>query len=175
MQITSPYKIFETERLILKPFDITDSAFLIRLLNSPKWLQYIGDRNVHTEEEAVAYIKERMITQLEKLGFGNNLVIRKEDNTPIGACGLYERPGLPLIDIGFAFLPEYEGRGYGFEAASRLLDAGKNDFYLQKVSAICTQDNTASQKLLGKLGLTFIKLIQMDSDRDELMYYEKEL
>lgn len=175
MQAKSPYKSFETERLVLKPFAVSDAAFLLTLLNSPKWLQFIGDRNVHTEEEAVDYIKVRMISQLERLGFGNNLVIRKEDNTPMGACGLYERPGLPMVDIGFAFLPEFEGKGYGYEAASCLMQAGKEVFNLKKVCAIATRENTVSQKLLGKLGLLFVKNILMEGDKEELMYYEKEL
>ena len=175
MQAKSPYKSFETERLVLKPFAVSDAAFLLTLLNSPKWLQFIGDRNVHTEEEAVDYIKVRMISQLDRLGFGNNLVIRKEDNTPMGACGLYERPGLPMVDIGFAFLPEFEGKGYGYEAASCLMQAGKEVFKLKKVCAIATRENTVSQKLLGKLGLLFVKNILMEGDKEELMYYEKEL
>lgn len=175
MQLTSPYSIFETERLLLRPFATTDAAFILKLLNSPKWLQYIGDRNVHTEEEAAAYIQQRMIPQLEKLGYGNNLVIRKEDNALMGACGLYERPGLPIVDIGFAFLPEYEGKGYGYEAASCLLRAGKEKFGLTKVCAITTTDNTVSQKLLNKLGLQYIKMVQVEPGKDELMYYEKEL
>lgn len=175
MQAAAPYPSFETERLLLKPFAVTDAAFLLRLLNTPKWLQYIGDRNVHTEEDAVNYIHVKMITQLERLGYGNNLVIRKEDNMPMGACGLYERPGLPMVDIGFAFLPEFEGKGYGYEAASRILQAGKEDFAIQKVCAIATTDNLVSQKLLGKLGLQFVKNIFMDGNKEELMYYEKEL
>ena len=171
----SPYKQFETERLLLKPFDTGDAAFLLQLLNSPKWIRYIGDRNVHTEEAAVTYIRERMLSQLERRGFGNNLVIRKADGVPMGACGLYERPGLPLVDIGFAFLPAYEGMGYGFEAASRLLQAGKEDFGLEKVCAICTPDNEASKKLLAKLGLQFQQLIRLEADKEELLYFEKNL
>lgn len=175
MKIASPYLSFETERLILKPFEITDAPFLLTLLNSPKWLQYIGDRNVHTEAEAADYIKVKMIAQLERLGYGNNLVIEKESNTPIGACGLYERPGLPIVDIGFAFLQEYEGKGYGYEAASRLLKVGKEDFSMQKVCAITTKENVASQKLINKLGLKFIKIINIEGDKEDLMYFEKEL
>ncbi|MEO5946325.1 MAG: GNAT family N-acetyltransferase [Chitinophagaceae bacterium] len=175
MQPVTPYKSFETDRLTLKPFAVTDAAFLLKLLNSPKWLQYIGDRKVYTEEEAANYINSRMITQLEKLGYGNNLVIRKEDNMAMGACGLYERPGLPMVDIGFAFLPAFEGKGYGYEAASRLLQAGKEEFAIQKVCAITIKENLTSQKLLLKLGLQFIKNIIMEGDKEELMYYEKEL
>jgi RimJ/RimL family protein N-acetyltransferase len=175
MKITSPFRIYETERLILKPFATTDAAFLIQLFNSPKWIQYIGDRNVHTAEQAVAYIQERMLGQLERLGYGNNLIIRKEDHLPMGACGLYERPGLPMVDIGFALLPEFEGQGYGYEAASHLLGEANKHFGLKKVCAITTQNNINSQKLLDKLGLQFIKLIRMETDKDELRYYEKEL
>ena len=175
MVTTTSYQSFETERLFLKPFAVTDAAFLVTLLNSPKWLQYIGDRNVHTEEEAVEYINVKMITQLDRLGYGNNLVIRKEDSMPMGACGLYERPGLPMIDIGFAFLPAFEGKGYGYEAASRLLQAGKEDFGMQKICAITVKENLASQKLLHKLGLQFIKKLLVEGFKEEVMYYEKNL
>lgn len=152
-----------------------DAAFLLQIVNSPKWLQYIGDRNLHTEEEAVTYIKEKITSQLDRLGYGNNVVIQKEDNIPVGVCGLYERPGLPIVDIGFAFLENYEGKGYGSESAGRLLQAGKEDFDIEKVCAITVKENHASQKLLVKLGLQFIKMIKLDQDKEELMYYEKVL
>jgi hypothetical protein len=35
-------KIIETERLILKPTDVEDAAFVLALLNSPKWKEYRG-------------------------------------------------------------------------------------------------------------------------------------
>ena len=94
---------------------------------------------------------------------------------PMGACGLYERPGLPMIDIGFAFLPAFEGKGYGYEAASRLLQAGKEDFGMQKICAITVKENLASQKLLHKLGLQFIKNLLVEGFKEEVMYYEKGL
>ena len=94
-----------TERLVLKPTTLEDAAFILELLNSPKWLKFIGDRNVKSIAEAEAYIKERMLPQFERLGFTNNVVIRKADGKKIGACGLYDRDGLEGIDIGFAFLP----------------------------------------------------------------------
>ena len=42
----SKFKIFETDRLILKPTSEEDAEFIFELLNTPKWLKYIGDRNV---------------------------------------------------------------------------------------------------------------------------------
>lgn len=174
-QINSPYKIFETERLILKPAAETDAAFILSILNMPKWLQYIGDRKVYTEEQAVAYIKERMIPQLEKLGYGNNIVINKADGKAVGVCGIYARPGLDMPDIGFAFLPENEGKGYGYEAASRLMQGAKEDFDVKQLSAITVRENIASQKLLSKLGLQYTKDVVLPGSDEELMYYEIEL
>lgn len=167
------FSSYETERLILKPFDKGDAAFLITLLNSPKWIKFIGQRNVHTIDDAEKYIEEKMTTQLNRLGYGNNVVIRKEGLLPMGACGLYERPGLDVVDIGFAFLETYEGKGYGMEAATKLLQVAKEDFNLTKVCAITDKENLTSQKLLSKLGLTFIKNIDMGGE--ELMYYEVDL
>ncbi len=91
----------------------------------------------------------------------------------MGACGLYERPGLDVVDIGFAFLEPYEGKGYGMEAAIKLLQVAKKEFNLTKVCAITDKKNIASQKLLSKLGLSFEKNIEMGGE--ELMYYEIDL
>ena len=38
----SPYKTFETERLILKPTLEEDAAFIYELFNTPKWLKTLG-------------------------------------------------------------------------------------------------------------------------------------
>lgn len=80
---------FKTERLIIRPTSIDDAAFINELLNSPKWKQYIGDRNINSVGDASAYIINKMLPQLEKLGYSNNTVIRKSDGKKIGTCGLY--------------------------------------------------------------------------------------
>ncbi|MEO7444576.1 MAG: GNAT family N-acetyltransferase [Ferruginibacter sp.] len=164
--------VLETERLFIKPIALADAPFILELLNAPSWIKFIGDRNVHTVSEAEEYIRVRMLPQLEKLGYGNNLVIRKEDNVPMGACGLYERPGLPIVDVGFAFLPAFEKKGYGFEAASAVLQSARDNFGLRKVCAITLDENLASKNLLKKLGLTYIKDILMEGDSHPMMYYE---
>jgi RimJ/RimL family protein N-acetyltransferase len=160
-----------TERLTLKPTTVEDAAFILELLNSPKWLEFIGDRNVKSVPEAEAYIKERMLPQFERLGFTNNVVIRKNDGKKIGACGLYDRDGLDSIDIGFAFLPGFEGQGYGFESASALLQTAFKDYNLNRVIAITSKRNIPSQKLLQKIGLSFERMITLPYDNEELMLF----
>lgn len=168
-------QIFETERLILRPSSETDAEFVFELFNTPKWLQFIGDRNITTIESAKNYIQTKLLPQHERLGFGNYTIIRKLDNTKIGSCGLYDREGLDGIDIGFAFLPQFEKMGYAFEAANHLKKMALENFGLKKLSAITTKDNFASQKLLEKLGLKFCETISLPNDPEELMLFEIEL
>ncbi|HHH54289.1 MAG TPA: N-acetyltransferase [Bacteroidetes bacterium] len=168
------YKSFETERLILKPTSESDSEFILKLVNTPKWLKYIGDRNIKTVENARDYIKEKMIPQLERLGYANYTVIRKQDNQKIGTCGLYDRKGLNGIDIGFAFLPEYEKKGFAFEASNKLKEVAFSEFNIKVISAFTTKDNISSQKLLEKLGLKFIGTTKIPNDDEELLQYKIE-
>ncbi len=165
-------KTFETERLLLRPTHIEDAEYLLKLLNSPKWLEFIGDRNVHSLEDAEAYIKEKMLPQYERLGYGNYMVIRKADGAKMGNCGLYDRDGLEAVDIGFAFLPDYEQQGYAYESARCILDAAFNEFKIPLIAAITTKANSGSQKLIEKLGLTFKKIINLPDDPEDLMLYE---
>lgn len=168
------YAHFETERLVLQPTTEEDAGFILELLNSPKWLEYIGDRNVHTEEDAKQYIKNKISPQLEKLGFANYTLIRKSDGLKIGSCGLYDREGVEGIDIGFALLPAFEGLGYGFESASKVLEIGKTKFNIDRFSAITTRNNPGSQRLIEKLGLRYIETIRIPNDEEELLLYRIE-
>ena len=168
----STYKSFETERLLLKPMSIEDAPFLLELLNSPKWIEYVGDRNVHTIEEATNYINTKMKPQLKKLGFSKFTVIRKTDKVKLGSCGLYDRDGIEGVDIGFAFLPQYEKMGYAFESANKMKEVGFGQFGLKLISAITTKENIDSQKLLKKLGLKYIKIINIPDDNEDLLLYE---
>lgn len=166
------YKTFETERLSIRPTTEEDAELLFQLLNTPKWLQYIGDRNVKSIASAKTYIKTRIYPQFERLGYSNYTLIHKKDNQKIGSCGLYDREGLEGIDIGFALLPQYEQKGFAFEASSRLMDAAFNEFGIRSLSAITKKDNTASQKLLEKLGLQFAGTVSLPNDDHELLLYK---
>lgn len=168
------FKTFETERLFIKPTSQEDAEFIFELLNTPKWIENIGDRNIKSVEMAKDYIASKMHPQLERLGYGNYTLIRKTDGTKIGSCGLYDREGLEGIDIGFAFLPEYEGKGFAFEATDKLKNAAFNEFGLNAISAITSKNNVSSQKLLEKLGLKLTGTTTLPNDNEELLLYKIE-
>jgi len=163
--------VFETDRLLIRPAALEDASFILELFNSPKWLKYIGDRNVRSVSQSAKYIQDRMISQYERLGFSNFIVIRKSDLAKMGTCGLYDREGMEGIDIGFAFLPQFEGRGYAFEAAKKIIDLAFTQFGIPELKAITTKYNFSSQKLLEKLGMLKSGTMTLPGDNEELLLY----
>lgn len=163
--------ILETERLSLRELNLSDTNFIISLLNSPGWLRFIGDRNVRTSEEAHNYLQNGPMRSYQINGFGLWLAELKSTETAIGMCGLIKREGLDDIDIGFAILPEYAGQGYGYEVASATLTYGQNKLNIKRIVGITNPDNEFSIKLLQKIGLTFEKRIKLSPESEELLLF----
>lgn len=166
---------FETQRLHIRPIATDDAPFILKLMNTPKWIQFIGDRNVRTVEDAKNYIKEKALPQLESLGYGNNVIIRTSDNKKLGTCGVYHREGKDQPDIGFAFLPPHEGKGYAFEATIKLIEVMKLKHGLTELSAYTLEENTASRKLLERLGFELKGIGTLPTTNEELLHYYRKL
>lgn len=113
-----------------------------------------------------------MLPQLHRLGFSNYTIIRKKDHIKIGSCGLYKREWLEGIDIGFALLPQYEKKGYAFEAANKLKKEALDSFGIKEISGITVKNNVASQNLLLRLGLSLIGTTTLPNDDEELLLYK---
>jgi len=163
-------KILGTERLVLGEFSIDDAEFILTLLNTPAWLEYIGDKNVRTIEDAVNYLENGPIKSYKENGFGLWLILLKNNCTPIGMCGLVKRESLDDIDIGFALLPEYSKLGYGYEIANATLNYANQVLRIDKVVAITDSNNIPSIKLLNKLGLQFEKKLKLSENDTVLLF-----
>lgn len=141
-----------TERLALRELVKDDAPFVCALMNEPSFLAHIGDRGVRTEADAQRYIDSGPWTRYSTLGFGLWLVELRDSGEPIGVCGLLQRETLPSPDIGFAFRPQFCGKGYAFESASAVMRFGADVLRLPEILAIVSPSNAASIRLLEKLG-----------------------
>ena len=155
-----PRLILSTERLVIREMDPQDDApFILMLLNDPSFITNIGDRHVRTPDHARAYIENGPVASYERFGYGLWLVELKE-GPPIGMCGLLNREVLADPDIGFAYTPAYQSKGYGYEAARAVLEHARDVLRLPRVLAIVNVDNAPSARLLEKLGMRFVELVQ---------------
>ena len=55
------YKEFETNRLFLRPTLEQDAELIYQLMNSSKFIKYVGDRNINSIEDAEKYIRTKML------------------------------------------------------------------------------------------------------------------
>jgi RimJ/RimL family protein N-acetyltransferase len=82
---------------------------------------------------------------------------------------------LDEVDIGFAMLPEYESKGFGFEASVAVLRMAKEKFSLNKIVAITLQTNKGSINLLEKLGFVYETKVNPFEEDKELLLFAKSL
>lgn len=163
--------VLETDRLVLRELEAGDAAFILELVNDPDWLRFIGDKNVHSLDDARAYIGNGPVAMYRRVGFGLWCVVAKEVAAPIGICGLIRRDTLDDVDIGFAFLPRHRGRGYAREAAEATVRHGREVVGLRRIVAITSPDNVASGRLLESVGLPFERMLRMPDDGREVRLY----
>jgi RimJ/RimL family protein N-acetyltransferase len=145
--------IAETGRLRIRTMALSDAPFYFGLVNDPSWITNIGDRGIHTLEDARAAL-ERGPCRLQKtLGFSGYLLQRKSDGVPVGMCGLFKRDSLAEPDIGYALLPAFSGEGYAHEAAAAVMAYARDRLGLARLLGVSMPENARSCRLLVKLGL----------------------
>jgi ribosomal-protein-alanine N-acetyltransferase len=154
-----------TNRLILKKLRVDDYDFILSLVNSKGWIENIGDRNIHSKDEAIEYINKILWTE----NFIYWVVRIKDDHTPIGIISLIKRSYLEYFDIGFAFLPMYSNYGYAFEAAKAVLLMISKMPEFKIVLATTLFSNKSSIKLLTKLGFRYEK--ENDTENEKMHIY----
>ncbi|MGZ3183322.1 MAG: GNAT family N-acetyltransferase [Telluria sp.] len=167
-------RILSTPRLHLRTLEESDAPAYLRLLNEPSFIANIGDRGLRTEADALAHMRKGPMEMYAQRGFSLYLA-ELADGTPIGMCGLIKRDTLDDVDIGYAYFPEFWGKGYAYEAGRAVLDHAHRDIGLQRVAAITSPGNTASIAVLTKLGFEFKKTIQMSDDGTDTNFYLRAL
>jgi RimJ/RimL family protein N-acetyltransferase len=163
--------IAETARLALRRLTPDDASFILELVNEPAWLAHIGDRGVRTQDDARSYIAQGPLAMYDRLGFGLWLTALKHDGTPVGICGLIKRETLPDVDLGFALLSRFHGRGYAREAAGAAMAHARDVVGLRRVVAIASPANAASRRLLQDLGFLFAQTMRLTPEDHEVMLY----
>lgn len=159
------YKPLETNRLLIRPIATTDKEFIFELVNSPGWLQFIGQRNVSNTDDAEKYIRKILDNQ----NFFYNVFEIKETQQPIGIVTFLYRDNQEFPDIGFALLPQFEKNGYTFEAAGKYLNELVQHKVSPAVNGITDPQNEKSIKLLKRLGLTWQHNF-MQGDKELALY-----
>jgi [ribosomal protein S5]-alanine N-acetyltransferase len=143
----------ETERTFLRQLEETDASEFYALNLDPDVIKYTGDRAFLNIEEACVFLKS--YDQYTKYGVGRFAVIEKSTHNFMGWCGLRYTPETHEYDIGFRFHKTYWNKGYATETAKACLEYGFKTLLLHEIIGRAMTENTASIKVLEKLGMHF--------------------
>lgn len=143
-----------TDRLVLREFAADDWADVLAYQRDPRYLRFYpwSDR---TEADAREFVRMFIDQQREEPRCRFQLAITLgDDGRLVGNCGIRRKPENDReADIGFELAPEHWGRGYATEAAQAMVDIGFRELGLHRVSSWCIAENTASARVLERLGL----------------------
>ncbi len=114
--------LIETERLILKEFNLSDAKNIYELNADWNVIRYTGDQPFTSIEEAYHFINT--YTSYKDNGFGRWAVVLKSSNRFIGWCGFKKHTC--YIDLGFRFFKKDWNKGYATESAKACLKYGFN-------------------------------------------------
>jgi RimJ/RimL family protein N-acetyltransferase len=148
----------ETERLVLREIAEEDAPGILAMDKDPEVLRFLPGAMIGTLQEAVEIV-QYIRKQYKENGTGRWAMVRKADHAFIGWCGIKlvnDRPAngrIGYYDIGYRMLPAYWGRGYGYEAAAAAMDYAFNTLKLELLCGSVMQGNTASYRILEKLGM----------------------
>lgn len=152
--------ILETNRVLLRKFDISDAENFYELNSNPNVIKYTGNSAFKDVNEAREFLEN--YSDYQRNGYGRWAVINKSTNQFLGWCGLKYDEDLDETDIGFRFFEHFWNQGFATESAKACIDYGFNELHLKTIVGRAMKENMASIKVLEKIGLKFEKAFDFD-------------
>lgn len=158
--------ILETERLLLRPLELSDADEMFAMDNQVEVHKYLWQNPTQNIEETIKII-EMVQQQYQENGIGRFATILKETNEFIGWTGIkfvndhIENGNTNFYDYGYRLNPKFWGKGYATEASIAWLDyffkMTLRQAQCDNINAYTHAENGASNRVLEKIGMTFME------------------
>ena len=163
--------ILETKRLILRKWTDADCDALFAILRDRRVVRYLADGKPYTFEKVKEFLAWAENYEREN-GFCRWKVIEKSSGEIIGSCGFARPRGTPEIELGYLLAQNRWGKGYATEIAGAAADYGFKKLGFREIIALTDVENTASQKVLEKIGFTE-RGIEVFNGEESLVFIKK--
>lgn len=163
-----PNLVFETERLLIRPFTLDDiePSYIMNL--DAEVSKYTADGGVVSREELERRITENVFGDYEKHGYGRLAVELKSEGKFIGFTGLKYLEDIDEVDLGYRFMKQYWGKGIATESAKAVIKFGFEELKLERIVASVLPDNVGSINVLEKLNFKYEKDVIEDNQEARL-------
>ena len=163
--------IVETERLLLRQFDLADIDSLMGVLGDAEVMRF-GDGD-QTREQVQAWL-QTCLENYQRRGFGPYAVIERSREDLIGYCGLYyfeDVNGQAEIEIGYRLKRTVWGHGYATEAARAVRDFAFHSLHIKRLVALIDPDNVSSIRVAEKIGMNYESDVMLEGyDHPDRVY-----
>lgn len=151
-----PFPQLTTGRLLLRQFDLSDASALFDILRRPEVNQWLETEPLQSLEEVQTRLGARMGLFRDGMGFRWAITLRQQPETVIGSCGFFSlRRGTQTVECGYELHPDHWGKGIMTEALQAMTAFSfgmQNPLPVHRIEALVAPGNTASIRLLEKLG-----------------------
>lgn len=138
----------ETERLVLRPVTLSDAEDLFEYASDEETSYYVFDRHASIEKTEEAIVDYFMTDPFGKFG-----IELKETGKFIGTIDLRVKDEKHRAIMGYVLNKAFHGKGYMTEAAEAVLRYAFTILELDCVAALHDDRNTASGKVMERLGM----------------------
>ena len=147
------YKIGpETARLRHRSLNADDAERFYALNSDPEVMRHTCEEppsSVAATREAIANYPD-----FDTYGFGRwGCVLKGQEDSIIGFCGLKFLPELDEVDVGYRFFPQFWGQGIATEACAASVQFGFEVLGLGRIIGLVRPENIASIRVLEKVGM----------------------
>jgi len=154
--------ILETDRLLLRPLEISDAQAMFTMDNNPLVHKYLWQNPTQHISETIKII-EYVQKQYAENSIGRFATILKETDEFIGWTGIkyindhIENGNTNFYDYGYRLDEKFWNKGYATEASYAWLDYGFNQMNIEVMNAYTHTENGASNHILKKVGMNFME------------------
>jgi RimJ/RimL family protein N-acetyltransferase len=152
--------VIETERMLLREFCAGDAEVFYALCSDPQVIRYTGNSGVTSMDDARARLSAAELAKYYHRGLGRLACVLKSNGLVVGMAGLKHLDELGEVDLGYRFLSDYWGMGLATEAGRATLDYGFKNLRLERIIGLVHPENTASARVLEKLGFIHSGVIE---------------
>lgn len=146
--------ILKTSHLTLRSLQTTDAEVLHCIYHVDGVLRYFPKQDPPPLEKLIKFV-ENQRKHWEDYGYGNWGIVPEGETEIIGWAGLQFLKETGETEVGYLLNRPYWGHGYATEAARAALAFAFGNFDHEKIIGLTHPENTASQQVLEKCGLTF--------------------
>ncbi len=141
-----------TERLALRRFAVADLDFLADFYSDPDVARHMG--GVRDRGKTEELLQTRILRYYdEHPGLGIWMTVERATGHPLGFHLLNHIQGETIVQVGYGLIKAAWGQGYATEMAAAVLRYGFRERALPRICGMTTLGNTASQRVLEKIGL----------------------